>query len=40
MFSKEELKKLSHEFWTNFGKEFPNKWVLYNTKIKDLQIAV
>lgn len=38
MFSKEESKKLTQEFWTSFGREFPNKWVLYNTKIKDLQL--
>lgn len=38
MFSKEESKKLSQEFWTSFGKEYPHKWILYNTKIKDLQL--
>lgn len=36
MFSKEESKKLRQEFWISFGKSFPRKWVLYNTKIKDL----
>jgi len=36
MFSKEESKKLIQEFWTSFGKEYPHKWILYNTKIKDL----
>ena len=35
MFSKEESKQLRHEFWTSFGKSFPRKWTLYNTKIKD-----
>ncbi|TRZ43777.1 DUF4268 domain-containing protein [Robertkochia solimangrovi] len=35
MFSKEESKKLRQEFWISFGKSFPRKWVLYNTKIKD-----
>ncbi|MDO4880150.1 MAG: DUF4268 domain-containing protein [Capnocytophaga sp.] len=35
MFSKEESTLLRQEFWTAFGKSFPNKWILYNTKIKD-----
>jgi hypothetical protein len=35
MFSKEESKKLRQEFWISFGKSFPRKWILYNTKIKD-----
>ena len=34
MFSKEEAASLRKEFWTNFGKSFPRKWLLYNTKIK------
>ena len=34
MFSKEEAKKIRQEFWIWFGKEFPRKWLLYNTKIK------
>lgn len=34
MFSKEEAVKLRKEFWTSFGKSFPRKWLLYNTKIK------
>lgn len=38
MFSKEESKKIREEFWTSFGKEFPRKWLLYNTKIKDVQL--
>lgn len=36
MFSKEESRKLRQEFWTSFGKSFPRKWILYNTKIKGL----
>ncbi|MBX2828722.1 MAG: DUF4268 domain-containing protein [Flavobacteriaceae bacterium] len=36
MFSKEESKKLRQEFWISFGKSFPRKWLLYNTKVKDL----
>ncbi len=35
MFSKEEAQKLRKEFWITFGKSFPRKWILYNTKIKD-----
>ena len=38
MFSKEESKQLRQEFWTSFGKEFPRKWILYNTKIKEIQL--
>jgi len=34
MFSKEESTQLRKEFWTSFGKSFPRKWLLYNTKIK------
>lgn len=36
MFSKEESARLRQEFWTSFGKSFPRKWLLYNTKIKGL----
>ncbi|MBS1572629.1 MAG: DUF4268 domain-containing protein [Bacteroidetes bacterium] len=35
MFSKEEAVRLKKEFWTAFGKSFPRKWMLYDTKIKD-----
>ncbi|WP_299779446.1 DUF4268 domain-containing protein [uncultured Formosa sp.] len=34
MFSKEESRQLRELFWTSFGKSFPRKWILYNTKIK------
>lgn len=34
MFSKEEAAQLRKEFWTSFGKSFPRKWLLYNTKMK------
>ncbi len=34
MFSKEESRLLRQEFWTSFGKSFPRKWLLYNTKLK------
>jgi len=36
MFSKEESRQLRQEFWTSFGKSFPRKWVLYDTKLKGL----
>jgi hypothetical protein len=36
MFSREASKKLRQEFWTSFGKSYPRKWVLYNTRIKGL----
>ncbi len=34
MFSKEEAALLRKEFWISFGKSFPRKWLMYNTKIK------
>lgn len=34
MFSKEESRSLRQEFWTSFGKSFPRKWILYDTKLK------
>ncbi|WP_242084583.1 DUF4268 domain-containing protein [Aestuariivivens sediminis] len=36
MFSKEESRRIRQEFWTSFGKSFPRKWILYNTKLKGL----
>ncbi|MDV7140703.1 DUF4268 domain-containing protein [Maribacter sp. TH_r10] len=38
MFSKEESKRLRQEFWISFGKSFPRKWILYDTKIKGLAL--
>lgn len=38
MFSKEDAKRIRQEFWTSFGKEYPRKWLLYNTKIKDVTL--
>lgn len=38
MFSKEEAALLRKEFWTSFGKSFPRKWLLYNTKIKGVAL--
>jgi hypothetical protein len=36
MFSKEVSRLLRQQFWTSFGKSFPRKWILYNTKLKGL----
>ena len=36
MFSKEESRQLRETFWTSFGKSFPRKWILYDTKLKGL----
>ena len=36
MFSKEDSRLLREAFWTSFGKSFPRKWILYNTKLKGL----
>jgi hypothetical protein len=36
MFSKEESRILRQEFWTSFGKSFPRKWILYDTKLKGM----
>lgn len=38
MFSKEESKKVREEFWTGFGKQSTRKWILYDTRIKELQL--
>ena len=35
MYSKQENQKLKHDFWIAFAQEYPRKWLLYNTKIKD-----
>lgn len=34
MFTKEESRQLRETFWISFGKSFPRKWILYDTKIK------
>lgn len=36
MYSKEEAQKIKIEFWTQFSDRYPRKWLLYNTKIKDV----
>ncbi|WP_062055126.1 DUF4268 domain-containing protein [Aquimarina longa] len=38
MFSKSESKKIRQEFWISFGEQYPRKWILYNTKIKDVTL--
>lgn len=38
MFSKEASKKIRHEFWITFSESYPRKWLLYNTKIKDVTL--
>ncbi|MFT7351705.1 MAG: hypothetical protein ACI9XR_001463 [Flavobacterium sp.] len=36
MYSKEETLRLKKEFWTSFAEYNPRKWILYDTKIKDV----
>jgi len=36
MFSKEEALQIKKDFWIKFAEEYPRKWLLYNTKIKDV----
>lgn len=36
MYSKEETLKLKKQFWTAFAEYNPRKWMLYDTKIKDV----
>lgn len=36
MYSKEETLKLKKRFWTEFSESDPRKWILYDTKIKDV----
>ena len=38
MYSREESKNIRQEFWTSFGKNYPRRWLLYNTKIKDFSL--
>ena len=38
MFRREESKKLRQDFWIAFGKSYPQKWILYDTKIKGLAL--
>ena len=36
MFSKAEAQQIKKEFWTAFAEAYPRKWLLYDTKIKDV----
>jgi hypothetical protein len=36
MYSKEEAQRIKREFWISFAERYPRKWLLYNTKIKDV----
>ncbi len=36
MYSKEEAKQIKREFWIKFADNYPRKWLLHNTKIKDV----
>ena len=35
MFSKQQAQQIRKEFWIAFGKSFPRRWLLYDTRIKD-----
>ncbi|WP_292890995.1 DUF4268 domain-containing protein [Nonlabens sp.] len=36
MYSKEEAKNVRQQFWIMFGKRYDRKWLLYDTKLKDV----
>ena len=36
MYSKEDAKRIKKEFWIQFAETYPRKWLLHNTKIKDV----
>jgi Domain of unknown function (DUF4268) len=36
MYSKQENQQLKQQFWVAFAEKHPRKWILYDTKIKDL----
>lgn len=36
MYSKEDSIRIKKEFWIAFAEAYPRKWILYNTKIKDV----
>ncbi|MBU3682284.1 MAG: DUF4268 domain-containing protein [Flavobacterium sp.] len=38
MYSKAENQRLKQEFWVAFAQKYPRKWMLYDTKIKDLSL--
>lgn len=35
MYSKSEALFIKKDFWIKFAEEYPRKWLLYDTKIKD-----
>ncbi|MEH6408363.1 MAG: DUF4268 domain-containing protein [Leeuwenhoekiella sp.] len=38
MFSKEESKNIREQFWIFFGKRYQRKWLLYDTKVKEINL--
>ncbi|WP_028375932.1 DUF4268 domain-containing protein [Leeuwenhoekiella sp. MAR_2009_132] len=38
MFSREESKQIREQFWIFFGKRYPRKWLLYDTKVKEINL--
>ena len=36
MYSKEEALRIKKDFWIAFAEAYPRKWILYDTKIKDV----
>ncbi|WP_416441455.1 DUF4268 domain-containing protein [Leeuwenhoekiella sp. A16] len=38
MYSKEESKQVREQFWIFFGKRYPRKWILYDTKVKEMNL--
>jgi hypothetical protein len=36
MYSKEEALRIKKDFWIAFAEAYPRKWLLYDTKIKDV----
>lgn len=38
MYSKSDAQALKKQFWTEFGQTYPRKWLLYDTKIKDVSL--
>lgn len=36
MYSKDEALQIKKDFWIVFAEAYPRKWLLYNTKIKDV----
>ena len=38
MFSREESKQIREQFWIFFEKRYPRKWLLYDTKVKEINL--